>query len=122
MGSLEIQDTQIPVLDPAIQAGATPDPYRAPFMQTDPAAVKEVIPTTHGKVKYAASFQEKFSFLFKEKTEHGGVKLLVICLYLGKVGVDRQVEHRIGIDPILDIKSGFKFVILAVLIGRFGIV
>src|SRR5690625_5920052 len=67
------------------------------FTQANSPAVKKSSIFASIEFKNSRAFLKKLPFFGKKKIETGTVDLLIIRLYLGKIGVDRKIEREIKI-------------------------
>ena len=58
-------------------------------------------------VEDSGSLLKELSLLGEEQRESGQIHLLVVCFYLRKVGVDRQIEREVVCDIVLKIDADF---------------
>ena len=58
-----------------------------------------------GQSQRSRAFEKELALLGKEETEARQINLLLVHLYLGKVGVEGEVRRQILRNPVLDIES-----------------
>src|SRR5690625_2918386 len=78
------------------------------FTQLNSPSVKKSSIFAVIEFKYSRALLKELPFFGEKKIETGAVDLLIIRLYLGKIGIDRKIERGIICNPIFNIESGIQ--------------
>ena len=98
------------------------DSDRASIMNADAAAVEKSIGLAETEVEDARALLKEHSLLGKEQRESREVDLLVVCLHLGEICVQGEIEREVARWSVLDIEASFEGRPVLARIGRFGLV
>ena len=112
------EDVQKPNAVVAYLAGdfsACKDRYRVLFRNADAAAIEKQkrwwrVKTSarNAEIKNASTLQEELTFFREKEAKPREVRLLLVCLNLGKIGIHGEVSCQIGGDANLRVRAQVK--------------